>query len=109
MNILDLHFEPINTPQGLVDFWLFAIEQGWPHPEMRRQIAEMTMYVSSQAKIRSSDELKRAEHEVFERWVIHATTSDLSYMGSNNKEIKEFYDSLWRILKEDVEEFKDLL
>ena len=93
--------EVIDTVAKLKEFWLFAIEQGQGHREMREYIADLAFRVKWTDKISAFINAESDLHYIVLSW-----ESFMLICESPNPEQtdEEFHDMLWQIKRDLVED-----
>jgi hypothetical protein len=98
----------IETPERLIDFWLFAIRQGWPHPEMRECIADWMFIVAEQSGVayaRHDGEYQGAYSALIECKIMGKNIG--ASMKLHNMTQKEYYDFVWKNFETEVKKLKN--
>lgn len=91
--------ETIDTITKLKEFWLFAIEQGRPHPEMREYIARFVHDVPTSKLVNSM---------IFSDYNLHESHTEFvgfrSVGESQNPEVSdnELHDTIWQNIADHV-------
>jgi hypothetical protein len=92
--------EKINTAAKLKDFWLFAIEQGKNHREMREYIASLAISVETSPIVRGTIYSDPSCHYAY---IGLESFAAIGNEGSSKREDEEHHDMLWQHLKEYIE------
>lgn len=98
--------EKLDTIPKLKDFWLFAIAQGWPHPEMREYIQELM--------VRAADKYYAPDFQLRIKGALWTAYFELNnqaiYKNPDTVEITEaertIYDNAWRFLQHTIEDVR---
>jgi hypothetical protein len=99
--------EVIDTVAKLKEFWLFALDQGQEHREMREYIADLAFRVEPTDKLGHFVGRNTVLYDALLSWEIVATMSRKSpYPGMTDE---EWYDHQWALQRLSVERIDALI
>lgn len=93
--------EVIDTVAKLKDFWLFAIEQGQPHREMREYIADLAFRMNPSGKLHDFVYAEPELHYLLLQW---ESFNFIPESPNPEQTDEEFHDMLWQIKRNLVED-----
>jgi hypothetical protein len=93
--------EVIDTVAKLKEFWLFALDQGQEHREMREYIAQLVFELNVTDKLNAFIYYDRALHNMIISWESFTLICESPNAEQTDE---EFHDMLWLIKRQSVEE-----
>lgn len=93
--------EQLDTTQKIAAFWKFAVQVGWPHPEMRECIAELTIGITNRTDLESA---LLSENDPLHYAYSYLSAAQNMWRPDWNTEkheetMEEFYDQTWKTLE----------
>jgi hypothetical protein len=87
--------EVIDTVAKLKEFWLFAIEQGKPHPEMRKYIGHCAYGVPTSQLVKSV---------IFSEYHLHEAYIELAYFSPSSSKNTDLllHNELWQNIADHI-------